>query len=254
MPTDFWHLKVTFKIDDMYLGTQELAYGDSLSKLTFPQAPAKDNCYGVWPDVSDRVMTGNLVIEGEYKDNVTVVQSDSTSNMLASDEGDNKKALVLVEGVFTEDAVLHTTISDEVVPQEVTGKNDYTVYQVSLENTTVTGADTLAVRLLNPYKKAAVWSYLDGEWQQVDSKVRGQYLQTAMKGAIGTFCIVEESSNTMKIIIIIAVCAAVVVLLLLLIRKLAGRHRNKEKKKKKKKQKKPKAVKKTKKIKKTEDK
>ena len=249
IPTDFWHLKVTFKIDDMYLGTQELAYGDSLSKLTFPQAPAKDNCYGVWPDVSDRVMTGNLVIEGEYKDNVTVVQSDSTSNMLASDEGDNKKALVLVEGVFTEDAVLHTTISDEVVPQEVTGKNDYTVYQVSLENTTVTGADTLAVRLLNPYKKATVWSYLDGEWQQVDSKVRGQYLQTAMKGAIGTFCIVEESSNTMKIIIIIAVCAAVVVLLLLLIRKLAGRHRNKEKKPKK-----PKAVKKTKKIKKTEDK
>ena len=248
IPTDFWHLKVTFKIDDMYLGTQELAYGDSLSKLTFPQAPAKDNCYGVWPDVSDRVMTGNLVIEGEYKDNVTVVQSDSTSNMLASDEGDNKKALVLVEGVFTEDAVLHTTISDEVVPQEVTGKNDYTVYQVSLENTTVTGADTLAVRLLNPYKKAAVWSYLDGEWQQVDSKVRGQYLQTDMKGAIGTFCIVEESSNTMKIIII-AVSAAVVVLLLLLIRKLAGRHRNKEKKPKK-----PKAVKKTKKIKKTEDK
>ena len=130
-----------------------------------------------------------------------------------------------------EDAVLHTTISDEVVPQEVTGKNDYTVYQVSLENTTVTGADTLAVRLLNPYKKATVWSYLDGEnGSEVDSKVRGQYLQTAMKGAIGTFCIVEESSNTMKIIIIIAVCAAVVVLLLLLIRKLAGRHRNKEKK------------------------
>ena len=248
MPTDFWHLKVTFKIDDMYLGTQELAYGDSLSKLTFPQAPAKDNCYGVWPDVSDRVMTGNLVIEGEYKDNVTVVQSDNTSNMLASDEGENKKALVLVEGIFTEDAILHTTISDEVVPQEVTGKNDYTVYQVSLENTTVTGADTLAVRLLNPYKKAAVWSYLDGEWQQVDSKVRGQYLQTDMKGAIGTFCIVEESSNTMKIIII-AVSAAVVVLLLLLIRKLAGRHRNNEKKPKK-----PKAVKKTKKLKKTEDK
>ena len=129
------------------------------------------------------------------------------------------------------------------MPQEVTGKNDYTVYQVSLENTTVTGADTLAVRLLNPYKKATVWSYLDGEWQQVDSKVRGQYLQTAMKGAIGTFCIVEESSNTMKIIII-AVSAAVVVLLLLLIKKITGKYKTKGKKQKTKPAKKPKKKKK----------
>lgn len=250
MPTDFWHLKVTYKIDDMYLGTQELAYGDSLSKLNFPEAPAKDNCYGVWPDVSDKIMTGNLVIEGEYKANVTVVQSDNTNNMLASAEGEHEKALVLIEGVFTEDAVLHASVSDETVPEDVTGKKNHTVYQISLENTTVTGADTLAVRLLNPYKKATVWCYLDGEWQQVDSKVRGQYLQTTMKGAIGTFCIVEETSNVMKIIIIV-VSAAVVVLLVLLIKKITGKHKTKEKKEKKTKKQKP--VKKSKKQEKQEE-
>ena len=136
------------------------------------------------------------------------------------------------------------------MPEDVTGKKNHTVYQISLENTTVTGVDTLAVRLLNPYKKATVWSYLDGEWQQVDSKVRGQYLQTTMKGTIGTFCIVEETSNTTKIIIIVA-SAAVVVLLVLLIKKITGKRKTKEKKEKKTKKQKP--VKKSKKQEKQEE-
>ena len=236
MPNDFWHLKVTYKIDDMYLGTQELAYGESLSKLTFPDAPAKDGCYGVWPDLSGQTMTGNLLIEGEYKDNVTVVQSDNTSNLLASAEGEHEKALVLIEGVFTENAILHASTVDETMPEDVVGENGYTIYQVSLENTTVTGADTLAVRLLNPYEKATVWSYNGGEWKQVESKERGQYLQTTMKGTTGMFCIVEEASDTMKIVII-ATCAAAVVLLILLIKKIAGKHKKKGKRKRKEKHK-----------------
>lgn len=217
LPNDFWHLRVTYKMGDRYLGTQELAYGESLEKLTFPVAPEVDGCYGVWPDVSWQTMTGNLLIQGEYKEHVTVVKSDGGNHGLTSKEEEQGKSLVLIEGVFTENAVLHTSVSEEVPPQEIIGKHDYVVYQVSLEQTDVKEDDVLQVRLLNPYEDAAVWICQDGTWQKADSKEKGQYLQTTMSGTTASFCIAEESQDV-GILLIAAAGAAGMVAVILLIR------------------------------------
>ena len=75
LPTQFWHLKVIYKIEDTYLGSEEVKYGEKLDRLSFPQIPTKEGFYGMWPDVSDQQMRGTFVVEAEYKDNVTVVQS-----------------------------------------------------------------------------------------------------------------------------------------------------------------------------------
>lgn len=233
LPNDFWHLKVTYRVDDMYLGTEELDYGDSMADLHFPVIPAKDGCYGIWPDTSQDIMKGNIVIEGEYKDNVTVVQSEAMITVTTAN-GEQDKALALVEGIFTENTKLHASVSDEELPEDVAGENNYTVYKISLEESDKTEEDTMALRLWNPYEKASVWSCQNGVWKKADSKVRGQYLQTDLKGTEGMFCVVEETSGK-TLIIIIAICVVAVLLLVILIKKFsAGRKNKKESSKKQK--------------------
>lgn len=236
LPNDFWHLKVTYKVDDIYLGTQEVKYGESLEGLKFLDAPKKDGYYCVWPDVSGEIMTGNLVIEGEYKENITVVES-STMATLQADEEKQEKAVAYVEGVFTEDARLNAHISDIVPPIEVVDNNAYTVYDILLENSGKSQIETFALRMLNPFKKSQVWLYQNEEWQQIPCKVRGQYVQVEMPGTSGTFCIVEESSDIWKYVAV-AVGAAICIILLKLLHTMIKKRKKKEIKKEKRKNKK----------------
>lgn len=236
LPNDFWHLKVTYKVDDIYLGTQEIKYGESLEGLNFPEAPKKEGYYCVWPDVSGEIMTGNLVIEGEYKENITVVES-STLATLQADEEKQEKALAYVEGVFTEDARLNAHVSDIIPPTEVVDYHAYTVYDILLENSGKAEIETFALRLLNPFEKTQVWLYQNGEWQQIPCKVRGQYVQVEMTGTSGTFCIVEESSSIWKYVAMVAGVAAGIILLKLLHSVIKKRKKKGTKKKKEKKQK-----------------
>jgi hypothetical protein len=84
----------------------------------------------------------------------------------------------------------------------------------------VSDDDTFQVRLLNPYEDdAKVYGYVDGTWTELESKVRGQYVQVEMKGSKEYFCVANNKSDNLIKIIIIAVAAAAVVLLLVLIKK-----------------------------------
>lgn len=224
LPTNFAHLKVTFKVDDMYLGSQELAYGESLSKVNLPEIPAKDGYYGKWPDVSSLVMTENMVIEGEYQENVTVLES--------REKDENGKAIALLEDVFTRQAVLHAEKSDKVPDDEMAGKGKKCSFDITLENSQKTNVDKLALRILNPYEdEATVWGCRDGIWYPVASKVRGQYIQIDMTGTYGTFCIVSEKTSAKKIVlVVVAIVAAVGVILVLI--KLLKKHKNKPKQEK----------------------
>lgn len=228
LPNEFWHLKVTYRIEDTYLGTQELKFGESLANLNYPSIPEKDGFYGVWPDYSDRVMTGNLFIEGEYKDNVIVVESsEKTDNV--TDSG-YQKPYALVEQVFTTDTVLNVELSDMAPPAEAADKN-YVIYDISLENGGIKEDEAFAIRILNPYEDAQVWAYRDDSWTQLESKARGQYLQVDMIGANDTFCVVEVKSFTL-IIAICAVAAALVIIILILIIKKIKKQIKKRKAKK----------------------
>ncbi len=131
LPTQFWHLKVIYKIEDTYLGSEEVKYGEKLNKLNFPQIPAKEGFYGAWPDVSEQRMGGTFVVEAAYKDNVTVVQS--SGDAAGTDEGAWKRPYALVEDLFTEDTSLTASICDKTPPEEADGRQ-HVVYKVTLEN------------------------------------------------------------------------------------------------------------------------
>lgn len=230
LPTPFWHLKVIYKIDDTYLGSEELVYGASLGKLNYPQIPEKEGCYGVWPDYSDKVMAGNLVIEGEYKENVTVVQSSERLDKITV-EG-REKPYALVEKTFTEDTVLNVSLSDMAPPAEIEGIR-YVIYDISIENGGISEDEVFAVRLYNPYDSAVVWGYQNGTWTKLESKTRGQYLQADMQGTKEAFCIVETKSNRIRLIVAGAGTAALLILLIIFVKKYRQRRKKKKQQKKK---------------------
>ena len=230
LPTQFWHLKVIYKIEDTYLGSEEVKYGEKLNKLNFPQIPAKEGFYGAWPDVSEQRMGGTFVVEAAYKDNVTVVQS--SGDAAGTDEGAWKKPYALVEDIFTEDTSLTARISDKTPPEEADGKQ-HVVYEVTLENGGISETDSFALRLLNPYENAVVYGCAGEVWTELESKSRGQYLQVDMTDTQEYFCIVEETTN--KLLIIGGSAAAAVVLLMLVaLRKRSARRKQQRAKKEKK--------------------
>ena len=225
LPREFWHLKVIYKIEDTYLGEEEVKYGEPLNALHYPQIPEKSGCYGVWEDVTDQTMTGTLLVEAQYRDNVTVVQSGDGETM---NEGSAKKPYALVNEAFTENTVLNAVVNNQIAPPERAVHKDYVIYEVSLENSRLGASDSFAVRLLNPYDKAQVWEYRDGVWTKLESKVRGQYLQVDMVGTDSVFCLVSDEKNMLFIIGGIAAGAAVLALAVFILKggmKRGGRRR-----------------------------
>mgnify|MGYP001070275518 FL=1 len=225
LPAQFWHLKVIYKIEDTYLGSEEVAYGERLDKLNFPQIPGKEGFYGEWPDVSDLTMNGTVVVEAEYKDNVTVVQSGASET--GGNESQWQRPLALVEDIFTEDTILNAAISDRTPPEEAAEKRSV-VYEVTLHNGGIKEKDSFALRILNPYEDAVVYGYKDGSWTVLESKSRGQYLQVDMTGMQQYFCVVENTSNKMVLIICASAAVAVLILMTVLVKK--GRARRKRRK------------------------
>lgn len=210
IPNDFRHLKVTFVIDDETVSTVEVPYRTSLSELVMPEIPMKGDENGVWPDVSDRVMDCNILLEAEYRDNVTV---------LTSEEKLSDKALALAEGVYTDESELHAVIGG-IAPPENTDEEKARVIEISLENTGVGAEDTVWIRLLQTEgEEDSVWYYDEsGQWTPVDAMARGQYLQVAMTGDSGIFCVAPAEKSLMTIILMalgagfaILLCAGIVV-------------------------------------------
>ncbi|MDE6055081.1 MAG: hypothetical protein K2G55_15295, partial [Lachnospiraceae bacterium] len=228
LPAQFWHLKVIYKIEDTYLGSEEVEYGKKLDQLNFPQIPGKEGFYGEWPDVSDMTMSGTMVVEAEYKDNVTVVQSNKEED--SAEEGQWQRPYALVEDIFTEDTVLYARISDMAPPEEAAEKQNV-VYEVTLENGGIKETDIFSLRILNPYEDAVVYGYKDGAWTEIESKGRGQYLQVDMTGTHQYFCVVENTFNLVMIILCTVAAAVVLILLIVMIKK--GRERRKQKRQKK---------------------
>lgn len=228
LPAQFQHLKVIYRIEDTYLGSEEVEYGAKLDQLNYPRIPEKEGCYGVWPDVSDQRMGGIFVIEGEYKDNVTVVQSNGEAD--AADEGRRGRPYALVEDIFTEDTVLNARVSNMTPPEEAAGKQNV-VYEVTLENSGIRETDSFALRILNPYEDATVYGYADGVWTALETRSRGQYLQVSMTGTHAYFCVAENTSNLVMIIVCAAAAAVVVILLIVLIKKRSARRKQRRLKK-----------------------
>lgn len=198
VPFDFNHLKITFLIDDKKVGEQEYAFGQSLAGIDYPEIPKKEDSYGEWPDLTGQVMTGNLVLEAEYFDDVTVLES-----FEKEESGD---AYAMVEGTFTEKNMLHAVERDMEFPEGITEDKKNRVQEVIIVGSKTAGIGTVdsrldsddvtRVRFLNPFgEDGTVFRYVDGSWQEVETASRGRYLQTEMTGYREIFCVANTAGT-----------------------------------------------------------
>lgn len=207
VPFDFNHLKITFLIDDKKVAEQEYEFGQSLSGIDYPEIPKKEDSYGEWPDLTGQVMTGNLVLEAEYFDDVTVLESFEKEK-----SGD---AYALVEGTFTEKNMLHAVKRDMEFPEGITEDEKNRVQEVIIVGSKTAGIGTVdsrpesddvtRVRFLNPFgEDGTVFRYVDGSWQEVETASRGRYLQTEMTGYREIFCVASTAGAGSWILFAIA--------------------------------------------------
>lgn len=212
---DFSHINVTYRIDDTFLGSEEVKYGEDLGNLNYPEIPEKEGYYGAWEDLTGQTVKGNMVIEATYKDIVTVVESDETTQ-----DGETSKPLALIEGSFTEETSLNLTENTTQAPPS--GVGTYKMYDIKVENATITEPVNLRIKALYEDTKIYV---LDGtEWKECTTKEQGSYLQTKLDSENKTYCIAEASSNYTMLIILV-ICAVVVIIIVLGIVKAKKRKR-----------------------------
>ena len=226
VPGEFRHLKVIYRVDDEYLGEQEVPYGAGLSDLQFPEIPQKEGYYGVWPDCSEQVMHGNLVLQGEYRENVPVVESLEKEGQ--TEQGEYEFPYGLIEQAFTENTRLNIEPIQSEPPQQISG-TDYVIYQVSISDSGLKEGETLAVRLLNPYQDAQIWTKKDDTWIQLESVPRGRYLQVEMTGETGIFCVAKQQSYVLYIAAAIAAAGVGILIVVLIGKRLAKKKKIKEK-------------------------
>lgn len=218
IPVDFKQLKVTFRVDDTYVERQTLAYGKPLSELNFPAAPVKDGYYVVWPDVSDQIMTGNIVINGEYKNNVTSVAS--------SEKDDSGRAYAIISDNFTDKTTLTVASSGMELPDDADMKENV-VYELSVSDISNVTADDITVRILNPYKKAKLYVFDGNSWVELEYNTKGSYVETTMHGTQAQFCLVNEAVDPM-LYIMIGAGAFTVIALVIMIKLIHARRKKKK--------------------------
>jgi ABC-type transporter Mla subunit MlaD len=218
VPTEFVSFTLTLLTEEQQVAAIPFQYGEDLSLLDLPEVPQKEGYYGTWPEFDTSGLQSDLVLEAQYIPWVTLV---------ASGEREGKLALALVDGQFTQDAVLHVTDST-VTPPEGEGQTD--VWEITLEGADVAEGETLQLRLFNRGGgKASVWQYQNGRWKSVSSTTNGHYLLVTMTGSSGIFCVRAVQGNWMPLLLLLVGIVLAVAVIYGIIR-LRERKRSKTKK------------------------
>ncbi|MBR3524459.1 MAG: hypothetical protein IKO11_01305 [Lachnospiraceae bacterium] len=215
-PAEFRYLTVSFRVGDKYLGAKQVNYGDPVSSIEYPEIPAKEGFYGVWPELPWDTVCGNLVITAEYVDSVRVLESD------AADELSGKK-LALIDREFDNKATL--TVRPVGTPSfEEAGYLAHLCYEVNVDSFVSDGTDSFPLRLYEPYgeENVELWQYAGGKWVKAESLKRGSYLQVEMQGSHAIYCIACPKTDW-KLYVIIGGGIIALLFVISLIRRLHRR-------------------------------
>lgn len=212
IPDDFASLKVTFVSDGEIIKIFHARYGDNVSDLVLPEIPDKDGSYGVWPDLTDVKVTGNLVIDAEYVSHVAVIKSESEYEQTG-------KPLALIQGEFKTGDTLKASVADE--PFETPDSSAYTdkvMYEILFD-----GEDSLfngeqeypELRLYSPYDEYRLWVKNGDTWIESPFSAEGSYAQTQITSGNMVLCITKNPDKTLTyigyaVIALIAVVVAVI--------------------------------------------
>lgn len=175
-PAEFTAFTLTLTADGETVARLPFFYGDDLTRLTLPEVPEKEGCYGVWPEFDASGVRSDVAVEAVYTPWVTLLASQETQ--------EGKLALALAEGRFTEEAVLHV----QPAALSSTAPTEGVLWDVSLTGADLEQGEEVALRLLNTTGgRAEVRRYQDGQWVPLDAEANGSYLIVTMRGPRGTF-------------------------------------------------------------------
>ena len=176
VPAEFTAFTLTLTADGETAAQLPFFYGDDLTRLTLPEVPEKEGCYGVWPEFDASGVRSDITVEAVYTPWVTLLASQETQ--------EGKLALALAEGRFTEEAVLHI----QPAALSSTAPTEGVLWDVSLTGTDLEQGEDVTLRLLNTTGgRAEVRRYQDGQWVLLDAEANGSYLIVTMRGPCGTF-------------------------------------------------------------------
>lgn len=213
----FLSFTVTFIADGETIGMQDIKYGDSTGRIRYPEIPAKEGHFGIWPAPEADTVTENLEIECLYQPYITILASEEKN-------ASGKLALALCEGEFTDEARLHVTPGSETPPE---GANaDTKVYHISLSGTDIKTEDKVTLRILNENKdKVTVWQQQDGHWTKIKASARGKYTILETAGAEATLCLKYEPRTLIywRLLVIALLAAAMLCGVLVKNRKAGGK-------------------------------
>lgn len=244
LPDNFRHIHAIFIVDGDIIETNEVNYADSVGSIEYPDFPEVEGCYGVWNKPSGKKIRGNIYIEGEYHD---IIKTLASENDIQVDDEDIPANVILayIEGKFTQAAVFSVTVAHELDGVSTAGFENnkdkpYILYNVALENNTLEANDIAhTVRLYNPYKKAEVYAYSDGNWSPVDALVRGGYLQVSMNNSSTVYAVKDtELVIPIFVYIIFGIVIVIAIILIVVINIMKKRRKKTSKKDKPKKKKK----------------
>lgn len=200
-------------VDGKCIDSEEVPYGESLSKLNMPQVPKRDGYNGSWQDVGNESMHGNVVLEAEYTDEITVLASRETS--ISGNKNGINKPCAYIDGKFTKESVLHAQKAEEKYPDNIK-KDTASIYDISMENIKIDTDNPPVLRLLNTAgEKACVFKQVDGKWKELDAAQKGGYLQIASDDLEGTYCIAEKSSQMGTILMAAGIILIIVSLIMI---------------------------------------
>ncbi len=211
VPNDFRHLKVVFEVEDEKLGEQELAYGESLQKLNFPEGEEREGYYIKWPDVKDMVMEGSYILIGEYVATNKAIESEAVY-------GDTGKHIAILGGSYGGDAYIEAEIVDEpsYVIQSPTVEKGSVVYKIKVDEGSYSQNADRKIRLYCPYEEATVKIYRDEKWEDIPFKTVGSYMEIELEGEEAIFAIVETRPLVRRILYLVSVILLIGVLILII--------------------------------------
>jgi len=211
---EFRNLKVSFVSDGDVLEEYRVAYSDAVGELDLPEIPDREGSYGVWPDLSDVTVKGNLVIEAMYVSHVAVIRS------AGSAEGSDKP-LALIQGEFRTADRLEASLSDEAFEApDNSAYTEVTVYDVDFISDDPGEATGCMLRLYAPYEECRVWKKAGDIWTEVPCSMEGSYVQVEMGSVAGTYAVTRTPDETLKHIGYSALGIFGVIVLVLLVRVL----------------------------------
>ena len=152
-------------------------YGTGIQPDAIPEVPEEEGCYGVWEEWNSARICFDERIHAVYTSYVTTLETSETRN--------DSMALVLTDGVFTEeDALSLETWKDEA--EAAGGKKTVEAWKLTIPED---GSELHTVRYLPPEGEKGIEIYVleENEWKPVELEEDGKYLIFEAQGQQVTF-------------------------------------------------------------------